>query len=148
MISADVLRAIRNDLPMPVTAPYRLTTILLFFLTFAHLAYFAGEYSSLVSTAGRDLTRKEFRHDHMIYMIDKAHCFCCQKNINNIDLLLSIGYDFKSAVALLRRWLKEYKVNGPAASDFTREKLREDQQNRPMAIGELLSNFSGSVGKR
>ena len=28
-----------------------------------------------------------------------AHCFCCQKNLNNIDLLMTLGYDFKSAVA-------------------------------------------------
>ena len=39
-----------------------------------------------------------------------AHCFCCQKNINNIDLLLSEGYDFRAAVALLERWLKQYQV--------------------------------------
>ena len=30
-----------------------------------------------------------------------AHCFCCQKNLNNIDLLITEGYDFLSAVALL-----------------------------------------------
>ena len=30
-----------------------------------------------------------------------AHCFCCAKNINNIDLLMTLDYDFLSAVALL-----------------------------------------------
>ena len=24
-----------------------------------------------------------------------AHCFCCQKNLNNIDLLITLGYDFR-----------------------------------------------------
>ena len=28
-----------------------------------------------------------------------AHCFCCQKNLDNIDLLLTLDYDFVSAVA-------------------------------------------------
>ena len=38
-----------------------------------------------------------------------AHCFCCQKNWNNIDLLLNLGYDFRPAVALLERWLTQYQ---------------------------------------
>ena len=38
-----------------------------------------------------------------------AHCFCCQKNLNNIDLLIELDYDFLSAVALLERWLNEYQ---------------------------------------
>ena len=38
-----------------------------------------------------------------------AHCFCCQKNYNNIDLLLTLDYDFRAAVAVLERWLKHYQ---------------------------------------
>ena len=38
-----------------------------------------------------------------------AHCFCCQKNLNNIDLMLTLGYDFREAVALLERWLTQYE---------------------------------------
>ena len=51
-----------------------------------------------------------------------AHCFCCQKNLNNIDLLLTLDYDFRSAVALLERWLNAIpgpagpKENAPAAA--------------------------------
>ena len=37
-----------------------------------------------------------------------AHCFSCKKNLNNIDLLLTIDYDFRDAVALLERYLNEY----------------------------------------
>ena len=39
-----------------------------------------------------------------------AHCFCCQRNLNNIDLLRTLDYDFRAAVALLERWLKQYQV--------------------------------------
>ena len=39
-----------------------------------------------------------------------AHCFCCKKNLNNIDLLITLDYDFRSAVALLQRWLNDYEA--------------------------------------
>ncbi len=38
-----------------------------------------------------------------------AHCFCCQYNINNIDLMIEIGYDFKLAVSIFKDWLDQYK---------------------------------------
>ena len=134
MIPAEVLRAIRNELPLPVT----------------------------IRNLGRDgphgkMIEGFFRfacpccHEIRATVNPKnnlAHCFCCQKNINNIDLLLSIGYDFKSAVVLLRKWLKEYQQSGPAASDFKKEKLREDHRNRTMKLGQILSKISQSVGKR
>ena len=44
-----------------------------------------------------------------------AHCFTCQKNLNNIDLLLELDYDFVSAVALLERWLTEYEARRPGS---------------------------------
>jgi hypothetical protein len=37
-----------------------------------------------------------------------AHCFAFRKNLNNIDLLLTLDYDFREAVTLLERWLQEY----------------------------------------
>ena len=42
-----------------------------------------------------------------------AHCFSCKKNLNNIDLLLELEYDFVSAVKLLERWLEEYQAKRP-----------------------------------
>jgi len=39
-----------------------------------------------------------------------AHCFCCKKNLNNIDLLLTLDYDFRDAVVLLERWLNQYEA--------------------------------------
>jgi len=38
-----------------------------------------------------------------------AHCFCCLRNINNIDLMIELGYDFRQAVQLLQNWLYQYK---------------------------------------
>ncbi|MBY0461053.1 MAG: hypothetical protein K2V38_27340 [Gemmataceae bacterium] len=55
-----------------------------------------------------------------------AHGFGCGRNFNNIDLLLSCEYDFRSAVAQLDAWLEQYRSerskrwatdpNGPLAS--------------------------------
>ena len=51
-----------------------------------------------------------------------AHCFCCGQNFNNIDLLIQLGYTFRSAVELLEQWLQRYqaqqaqKNNPPTAS--------------------------------
>ena len=39
-----------------------------------------------------------------------AHCFCCQKNLNNIDLLMTLDYDFRAAVTLLERWLHQHEA--------------------------------------
>jgi hypothetical protein len=37
-------------------------------------------------------------------------CSFCKKNLNNIDLLLILGYDFLAAVGLLDGWLKQYEA--------------------------------------
>jgi hypothetical protein len=39
-----------------------------------------------------------------------AHCFCCRRNLNNIDPLLTLDYNFRAAVALLERWLNDYQA--------------------------------------
>jgi hypothetical protein len=96
MISADLLRRLRNDLPMPVTL-------------------------AALGPSGPPSKRSEgylrFLCPHCREMLatvnprnNLAHCFCCKKNINNIDLLLSEDYDFLSAVALLERWLRQYEA--------------------------------------
>jgi DNA primase len=38
-----------------------------------------------------------------------AHCFGCKKNLNNIDLLLTLGYDFKTAVSILVRMYDQHR---------------------------------------
>jgi hypothetical protein len=96
MISADLLRRLRNDLPMPVT----------------------------IAALGRDGPPGKISEGYFRFLCPRcgemratvnprnnlAHCFCCQKNLNNIDLLITLGYDFRSTVALLERWLNEYQA--------------------------------------
>jgi DNA primase len=95
MIPPDLLRRLRNDLPMSVT----------------------------IAALGRDGPPSKMRDgrfcflcprcgDMLVYVNPRnnlAHCFGCGKNFNNIDLLLSLDYDFPSAVARLERWLKQYR---------------------------------------
>ncbi len=42
-----------------------------------------------------------------------AHCFYCTKNLNNIDLLLTLGYDFRTAVAVLEQLLERHEARLP-----------------------------------
>jgi hypothetical protein len=96
MISADLLRRIRNDLPMPVTIallghdgpPSKMSEGY-----FRFLCPHCNEMRATVNPRN-----------------NLAHCFCCQKNLNNIDLLLTLDYDFRSAVTLLERWLTEHQA--------------------------------------
>ena len=73
MISADLLRRLRNDLPMPVTIaalgrdgpPSKMSEGY-----FRFLCPHCGEMRATVNPRN-----------------NLAHCFCCKKNLNNIDLL-------------------------------------------------------------
>ena len=96
MISAALLRRLRNDLPMPVTIaalgrqgpPSKISEGY-----FRFLCPRCGEMRATVNPRN-----------------NLAHCFCCAKNFNNIDLLLTLDYDFRAAVALLERWLQQYQA--------------------------------------
>jgi predicted RNA-binding Zn-ribbon protein involved in translation (DUF1610 family) len=96
MIAADRLRRIRNDLPMSVT----------------------------IAFLGRDGPPSKMSEGYFRFLCPRcgemratvnprnnlAHCFSCQKNLNNIDLLITLDYDFPSAVTLLERWLNQYQA--------------------------------------
>ena len=79
MISKDLLRRLRNDLPMPVTIaalgregpPSKMSEGY-----FRFLCPHCGEMRATVNPRN-----------------NLAHCFCCQKNLNNIDLSITLGYD-------------------------------------------------------
>ena len=96
MISAELLRRIRNDLPMPVTIaalgregpPSKMSE---------------GYFRFVCPNCGEMRATVNPRNN-------LAHCFCCKKNLNNIDLLLTLDYDFRAAVALLERYLNEYQA--------------------------------------
>jgi DNA primase len=96
MIDAALLRRLRNDLPMPVTIaalgnegpPSKMSEGY-----FRFLCPHCGEMRATVNPKN-----------------NLAHCFCCKKNTNNIDLLRLLDYDFPSAVALLVRFLHDYEA--------------------------------------
>ena len=96
MIAADLLRRLRNDLPMPVTIaalgregpPCKISEGY-----FRFVCPRCGELRATVNPRN-----------------NLAHCFCCQKNSNNIDLLLTLDYSFLAAVGLLEGWLKQYQT--------------------------------------
>ncbi len=96
MISAELLRRLRNDLPMSVTIaalgregpPAKISEGY-----FRFVCPRCGEMRATVNPRN-----------------NLAHCFCCQKNLNNIDLLIALDYDFRDAVTLLERWLNQHQA--------------------------------------
>ena len=96
MISADLLRRLRNDLPMPVTIatlgrqgpPAKMSEGY-----FRFVCPHCGEMRATVNPRN-----------------NLAHCFTCKKNLNIIDLLITEGYHFRAAVTLLERWLNQYQA--------------------------------------
>jgi DNA primase len=99
MISADLLRRLRNDLPMPVTIaalgregpPAKMSE--------GYFRFLCPHCSEMRATVN---PRNNL-----------AHCFYCNKNLNNIDLLMTLGYDFKTAVAVLEQLLQRYEDRLP-----------------------------------
>jgi hypothetical protein len=91
MAAAELLRRLRNDLPMAFT----------------------------IAALGRDGPPSKLRDGRFCFLCphcnemlayvnprnNLAHCFHCNTNLNNIDLMLKLGYDFPAAVTLLERWL-------------------------------------------
>ena len=94
MFSPELLRRIRNDLPMPI----------------------------MIATLGRKGPPSKWSEGYFRFLCpgcgemratinprkNLAHCFCCQKNFNNIDLLIQLGYEFRSAVLILEAWLNQH----------------------------------------
>src|ERR1700729_348223 len=105
MITAELLRRIRNDLPMPVTIaalgrqgpPSKMSE---------------GYFRFLCPGCGAMRATVNPRNN-------LAHCFCCKKNLNNIDLLMSLDYDFRSAVFVLEGMLREHDGQQARKPDAT-----------------------------
>jgi len=94
MITRPLLRALRNDLPMPFTfqqlgneAPYAKTVDGRFRFVCPH----CGDLQAILNPRN-----------------NLAHCFACAQNINNIDLLIALGYPFRAAVVRLQQYLRLY----------------------------------------
>ncbi|MDP6445476.1 MAG: hypothetical protein QGG36_10530 [Pirellulaceae bacterium] len=95
MISDELLRAIRNDLPMRVTIR-RLGR------QGPPAKQVEGYYRFLCPGCGELRATVNPRNN-------LAHCFSCGQNFNNIDLLMSLGYDFLAAVECLEPWLQTHQ---------------------------------------
>jgi DNA primase len=99
MIDADLLRRLRNDLPMPVT----------------------------IAALGRDGPPSKISEGYFRFLCPRcgemratvnprnnlAHCFCCKQNLNNIDLLMTLDYDFRDAVVFLNGLLNQHQAQKP-----------------------------------
>ena len=96
MIDAELLRRIRNDLPMPVT-------ITALGRQGPPSKWSDGYFRFLCPGCGEMRATVNPRNN-------LAHCFCCQKNLNNIDLLITLGYDFRRAALILEVWLNQYEA--------------------------------------
>jgi DNA primase len=95
MITKDLLRAIRNDLPMKLTVR-RL-----------------GRHGP-ISKQSDGYFRFQCPHCSELRATvnpknNLAHCFSCGENTNNIDLMLLCGHDFLPAVTILKGWLEQYQ---------------------------------------
>jgi DNA primase len=105
MIDADLLRRIRNDLPMPVVIAALGTDG-------PPTKRSEGHYRFLCTYCGEMLATVNPRNN-------LAHCFGCKKNLNNIDLLMNLGHDFRTAAAILEQWLNRHQARLPKSNTPT-----------------------------
>ncbi len=79
-------------------------------------------FTSSIAALGRDGPPSKIREGRFVFLcpncgdmqatvnprINLAHCFGCNTNFNNIDLLMTLGSDFVSVVAILEGWLNRH----------------------------------------
>ncbi len=95
MITRELLRAIRNDLPMKLTI-VRLGC-------HGPIAKHSDGYFRFQCPRCSELRATVNPKNNL------AHCFSCGENFNNIDLMIIQGHDFVPAVEILKGWLEEYR---------------------------------------
>ncbi|MEZ6081478.1 MAG: hypothetical protein R3C56_39150 [Pirellulaceae bacterium] len=95
MLTKDLLRAIRNDLPMKLT--------ILRLGRHGPIAKHSDGYFRFECPRCSELRATVNPRNNL------AHCFCCGENFNNIDLMIMQGHDFIPAVEILKSWLEEYQ---------------------------------------
>jgi DNA primase len=103
MFDPQRLRRLRNDLPMSVTIAALGRK--------GPASKWSEGYFRFVCPACGELQATVNPRNNL------AHCFCCQRNLNNIDLLMVLGYDFRTAVQVLAAWLDQHeaRTGKPAA---------------------------------
>lgn len=125
MITRELLRSLRNDLPMSFAirqlgrdAPYSKCAE----GRFRFICLNCQELQAAVNPRN-----------------NLAHCFRCGKNINNIDLLLASGYTFQQAVRILQEWLQLYNREKPASKKVSIQAEPPDKtRNAPELIASVL----------
>ena len=95
MVTKELLRAIRNDLPMKLTITRLRRHGPISKQSDGYFRFQCPRCSELRATVNPKN--------------NLAHCFSCGENFNNIDLLLIGGHDFLPAVSILERWLAQYR---------------------------------------
>jgi DNA primase len=95
MITKELLYAIRNELPMRLTVT-RLGR-------FGPISKQIEGYFRFQCPECNELRATVNPSNNL------AHCFCCNKNFNNIDLMMLLGHDFLPAVGILENWLYQYR---------------------------------------
>ena len=95
MITKDLLREIRNDLPMKLTIQ-RLGR-------HGPISKHSDGYFRFQCPRCSELRATVNPNNNL------AHCFSCGENFNNIDLMIIHGHDFVPAVEILKNWLEEYR---------------------------------------
>lgn len=106
IITRDLLRAIRNELPMKLTI-VRLRE-------HGPIAKQVDGYFRFQCPSCGELRATVNPKNNL------AHCFSCGKNYNNIDLMLIQGYDFLPAVQILAGWLQHYRSDLPPSAPASR----------------------------
>lgn|SRR5690554_6989404 len=94
-ITKELLRAIRNDLPMKLTI-VRLGQ-------HGPIAKQSDGYFRFACPSCKELRATVNPKNNL------AHCFSCGENYNNIDLMMMQGHDFLPAVDILGNWLEQYQ---------------------------------------
>jgi len=64
-------------------------------------------YSVITKRLADDTMRNFIRRE--LDRTGLAHCFCCGKNWNSIDVLLARGWDSLPAVDVLKQWLVQHQ---------------------------------------
>ena len=95
MITKDLLRAIRNDLPMKLTVTRLCRNGPISKQSDGYFRFQCPHCSELRATVNPKN--------------NLAHCFSCGENTNNIDLMMLSGHDFLPAVTILKGWLEQYR---------------------------------------
>jgi DNA primase len=95
MITKELLRAIRNDLPMKLTI-VRLGC-------HGPVAKQSDGYFRFQCPRCSELRATVNPRNNL------AHCFSCGENFNNIDLMMIQGHEFLTAVEILKNWLDQHQ---------------------------------------